>query len=501
MPSGAFLQISWASSIARSNCCPKGTTSCTKPIRRASWASNRSQRNRWYIALPHPVRVRYRKCAPPNGAIPRLDSTCWNCVLSAATTMSAASIISRPTVNVRPCTAATMGFVQRRPSAKGSTFPGSRGLAVALGPKNFGMSRPAVVSAPAEQNTATHRSSSSSNTVRWSLSCSIISGEYEFFLAWLSTVMTAMCPSVRIVTSPGLLSVLISSPLVGRFVWCSDRGGAAVDGEDLSGDVLAGLADQKQRRTLEVILVADTPLRDALQDRVEPVFKRPARHVRREEARGQRVDVDSVRRPLGGQRTSEVDDGCLAGVVGDGLRRLRGVAFHAGDRGQVEDPPVAGRDHRSLADLLGQQEHRAHVEVHHLVPRSQRQVLGRCAPGRPGVVDQDVDLADPIEGRVGQPEYRAVAAAGGGDPLGLDPLPHQLLLSTLESLGLSRTDHNTGALRTEGLGDLQAQPARAAGDKGGAAFEAEQVGDGGGHGRDPLLILDGMVRRRSLRRP
>ena len=56
--------------------------------------------------------------------------------------------------------------------------------------------------------------------------------------------------------------------------------------------------------------------------------------------------------------------------------------------------PLLARDHAVLADRLAHQEDRAHVEVHHLVPGLERMILGRRAPGRAGVVDEDVDVAE-----------------------------------------------------------------------------------------------------------
>ena len=90
--------------------------------------------------------------------------------LSAAMTMSPANIISMPIVNVMPCTAVTMGFEHRRRSPNGSTLSSGIGLAVAFGPKNFGMSRPAVKWSPSAQITPTQRSSRASKSVNASAS-------------------------------------------------------------------------------------------------------------------------------------------------------------------------------------------------------------------------------------------------------------------------------------------------------------------------------------------
>ncbi len=59
--------------------------------------------------------------------------------------MSPASGISMPIVKVMPCTADTSGLRNRRPNPNGSTGAGpSRCGVSASGPKNSGMSSPAV---------------------------------------------------------------------------------------------------------------------------------------------------------------------------------------------------------------------------------------------------------------------------------------------------------------------------------------------------------------------
>jgi hypothetical protein len=96
--SGAIAAICSASEVARASSVPRGTTSCTSPIRRASSAPNSSQVSRWYIALPQPPRSTKRIVAPPVAWMPRFGSSCEKRQSSAATTMSPASIISIPAV-------------------------------------------------------------------------------------------------------------------------------------------------------------------------------------------------------------------------------------------------------------------------------------------------------------------------------------------------------------------------------------------------------------------
>src|SRR4030095_7680460 len=202
-PRGPLRAMRRAISSARSTCWPAGTTSCTRPICSARSAPNSSHSMRWYMALPQPVRVRKRKCAPPRGAMPRRDSIWQKRALSAAITMSAASIISMPTVRQSPCTAATTGFMVRRFSAKGSTLSAGLSRRSRLGPKNFGMSSPAVVCSPAKARTATHSSSLRSNAVKASDSSLIMAGVKAFRLATLSTTILKMRPSVSVRIVPG----------------------------------------------------------------------------------------------------------------------------------------------------------------------------------------------------------------------------------------------------------------------------------------------------------
>ncbi len=61
-----------------------------------------------------PARSAMRIVAPPEAMIARCTSSCEKRQLSAATTMSAASISSMPTVKQMPFTAATIGLVRRR---------------------------------------------------------------------------------------------------------------------------------------------------------------------------------------------------------------------------------------------------------------------------------------------------------------------------------------------------------------------------------------------------
>jgi hypothetical protein len=86
--------------------------------------------------------------------MPRLASIWQNRLSEAATTISPASIISMPMVKTMPCTAVTIGFRHCPFSANASTLPGVGSTLSAFGPKNFGISSPAV-KLPSAQTTPT----------------------------------------------------------------------------------------------------------------------------------------------------------------------------------------------------------------------------------------------------------------------------------------------------------------------------------------------------------
>ena len=138
-----------------------------------------------------------------------MGSNWQNRVSEAATTMSPASAISMPIVNVMPCTAVTRGLRSRRSRPNGSTGSdvcaafrrAASRLASSL--KNSGISNPAVVWSPANTSTPTNSSGSSSSRVNASLSSAVIFGVNAFFFSTRSTVITKMCSSTTSVrTSP-----------------------------------------------------------------------------------------------------------------------------------------------------------------------------------------------------------------------------------------------------------------------------------------------------------
>ena len=154
-------------------------------------------------------------------------------------------------------------------------------------------------------------------------------------------------------------------------------------------------------------------------------------HLAREHPRRERIDVDVVLAPFAGERAREVDHRRLARVVGH-HRHVGAVAGQPGDRRDVDDLALAARDHAVLADRLAHQEDRAHVQVHDLVPGLERMVLGGRAPGRAGVVDQDVDVAEARDRVLRDAHDLARLAQVGGDPDRLDAALLQMRRRLLE---------------------------------------------------------------------
>ena len=77
-----------------------------------------------------------------------------------------------------------------------------------------------------------------------------------------------------------------------------------------------------------------------------------------------------------------------------------GVALLAGDRGDVDDAAVVLLDHRRH-DGLAADEGPVEIDAQYFAPFLEVSVPYRLVDaGDPGIVDENVDLADGLEGRV-----------------------------------------------------------------------------------------------------
>src|SRR4051812_24865210 len=165
--------------------------------------------------------------------------------------------------------------------------------------------------------------------------------------------------------------------------------------------------------------------------------------------------------PFRRKRTSEVNQCTLAGVVGDGLDS-RWITAQPCDRSDVDDPTMLVGDHAGPPDRLAEQENASDVEVHHLVPCLDRMTLSRGAPRGTGIVDQDVDLLQPVQCFGANVFHLIRPRRVSGYPLRVDAARGQGRCGGFEVGRLSRRDYNACAGLSEAFCELQSKPPRTA---------------------------------------
>src|SRR5215204_5998760 len=142
--------------------------------------------------------------------------------------------------------------------------------------------------------------------------------------------------------------------------------GAAVHDDGLACDVGGGRGGEEDHDPFEVLWVAETVERDALEHPGFELLDKAPAHTGREPARGNGVDGYAVRGPGGRKVTGHGDDGALGGDVDDGAA---GPAFdHA--------PPRS----------LGHEERPPHVDPEYLIEALQGHLRGRRTPRGPTIV-------------------------------------------------------------------------------------------------------------------
>jgi hypothetical protein len=102
--------MSRATSSARVNAWPRGTTSFTSPERSASSAPTRRPVRIISIARPIPTSSGSRAVIPSPATMFQRRSVAPNCAFSDAIRMSASIEVSRPAANAHPFTAAMIGL-------------------------------------------------------------------------------------------------------------------------------------------------------------------------------------------------------------------------------------------------------------------------------------------------------------------------------------------------------------------------------------------------------
>ena len=124
---------------------------------------------------------------------------------------------------------------------------------------------------------------------------------------------------------------------------------------------------------------------------------------------------------------------------------------------------MGGRRFQCAVQGLGQEEGRLQVQVDHLVPAALGEFVEVCAPGGPGVVEQDVELI--FLGQIGGGQ-RLDAIQGRHILRQGDALGSQLFRRLQAGRSLARRDVDLGRPGFEvSLGDHFADAARAAGDQ------------------------------------
>ena len=236
----------------------------------------------------------------------------------------------------------------------------------------------------------------------------------------------------------------------------------------------SGFRRQQHRSTFQVFFATKAFQRDALKHFVALCIQQALRHLRRKEARAERIHVDVVVAPFGRQRAGEVDHGPFAGVVGDGLHAFR-VAGQPGDGGNVDYLAGLARDHTALAHSLGQEEAGVDVQVHHFHPAFRRIVFRRGAPGGAGVVHQNVDVTELLHHLIDHLRNTFKVAQIGGDSDDFHTLTFQVFLCRIQLMLLARADGDFRAQLAQCLGHLKPQAARAAGDESHFAGQVQQL--------------------------
>src|SRR5579864_5303259 len=171
---------------------------------------------------------------------------------------------------------------------------------------------------------------------------------------------------------------------------------AAVDAQDLAGDVARERRGEEDDRAGDVFGGGDAAEGDAGQGLVPPrAGERRRRHVGVDPARSHRVDAHP-RRQLDGPGAGGGDHRPLAGGIGAVAR----LAALAGGRGQVDDVAVGGELEQRQC-RRGAEERAGDVDRQRLVEDGAVEVAERARHPDAGVVDQDVERP-PLGGDEGE---------------------------------------------------------------------------------------------------
>src|SRR5216684_9247447 len=163
----------------------------------------------------------------------------------------------------------------------------------------------------------------------------------------------------------------------------------AIHHEDMAGDKIRSIRGQKDRRALQVVLVAEALQRNLAQERLFVSLDHHLRHVRREPARRDGVHLNIMHAPFARQVLGENDYAAFAGVIPDGLK-FRRRAAEPRNGSDVDNFSAPLRDH-GFANGLRKQKCPGQIRLNDSVPVLQLHFFHRRTPRNAGVVNQDVD--------------------------------------------------------------------------------------------------------------
>ena len=156
---------------------------------------------------------------------------------------------------------------------------------------------------------------------------------------------------------------------------------AAVDGDDLAGDV--GGVHEMQHGLGDLLRPAEAAQRDLPGEVVQRLLPEHLHHVGVDHARGDAVDADAGRGELRREGARQADDR----VLGGGIARLAGGAVAAPDRGDVHDAARVRVQHRPDHGLRAV-EAAVHVHIEDAPPGLLPDVLELLLFGDARVVDE-----------------------------------------------------------------------------------------------------------------
>ena len=129
------------------------------------------------------------------------------------------------------------------------------------------------------------------------------------------------------------------------------------------------------------------------------------------------------------------------------------------------------------------------VGLEHAVPAREVHLGHGFADEDPGVVDQDVEAAEPLDGSLAHPRDGGAIAEVGRDGKGTASRRLDRIDCRPGSLFAARVNRHVRALAREGLGDGGADAACRPGNKGAAAVKRSL------HDRLPVMLHGGVGRR------